>query len=1064
VGEQGPLGTAAGVSPADPFVGRADGLELIATAIAGASTGRGSVVLISGEAGIGKTRLAAEAVGAGGDDRLVLWGSCSDGDGAPPFWPWTEALGPLIGTAALPPEVLAVLPRLAPEGAAEPEPVADDVRFRAFHLIADLLDTVGETRPVVVVLDDLHWADPSSLELLRTVARRSATAHVAVVGTYRDTDLDPQHPLQGLLGELAQAGPRLVLTGLAVDEVAQLLAPTHPSLDDDAAVAVTRRTGGNPFFVREFGRSGVGVGEVPPAVREVLLRRIDVLPHPARCVIEAAAVLGHVDVGLVAALLDEDPLEVLDAVDELVHRRLLVGTPGAAPTFPHALVRETALAALPARRVVELHGRAASAIEARSGPAEVDAIAHHRVQSAALDPAAAVAWAAAAGRAARRQLAYEQAMLWFERAVASAPTGTRQEGDLLVDLAEAAGRTASGRERSRTAAAEAAEIARRLGDAELLARAAIAFGGPFLGILTSGFAEPEPVALAEEALLALPTEPSPLRARLLARVATDLGYTPDHQRALEAAAQALDVARSLGDDTLVEALTAVTSIWNPADHPEAPTLLDEFEAVSRLRRSREGLVTVTVNRALLALEAGDRVELERQIAQLDVALNELHLPVHGAYVGLFEAMLHRLDGRYAEAEAELLAAMAGLGDQAASFVPGAAQLMVVWNEQDRLGEVLDDARRLFGSERFRGVPSARVVLAYFEAAVGDRPLAAEELPPLACSWATTQRDPNWLQGLAWLCRTADLLGDVESATTLLDLGRPHAARSVFTAAGTITLGVLGMWLVEPAIFLGRHREAEELLDAAEGHYRRLHDRGHLVECGYLRGRLAAARGHRDAEVLLGAAAVEAEALGMARVARLARSVAPVRSPGDGVVDPNGTAAFRREGDVWLVRFAGVDSRVRDTKGMADLAVLLARPGVEVHVAELVGAAGELAAPGGPEAVLDDTAIAAYRSRLRALTTEEDDADAAGDAARSTRARVEREAIAEQLAADLGLGGRARATPDWVERARKAVRRRIDTALKRIEAEHPSGGRHLRRSVSTGVFCCYDPAEPLHWDT
>jgi tetratricopeptide (TPR) repeat protein len=1061
---EGPQDGAVATSPADPFVGRADGLAAIQTAVAGAATGRGSLVLIAGEAGIGKTRLASEAVRTGGQEHLVLWGSCSDGDGAPPFWPWTEALRPLIGTTALPPEVVALLPGLAPAGATPPVPVADEVRFRAFNLVADLLDDVGPRRPVVVVLDDLHWADPSSLELLRTVARRSVTSHVAVVGTYRDTDVDPGDPLDRLLADLVHTGPRLVLTGLAVDEVALLLGPTHGAVDDEVAAAVTQRTGGNPFFVREVGRTTAGVDDVPPAVRDVLLRRIDALPHPARAALEAMAVLGDVDVGLAAVVLDEDdPLAVLDALDELVHRRLLVRPGDGAPAFAHALVRETTLATLPARRTVELHDRAAGAIEARSGAAEVDAIAHHRILAAALDPEAAVHWAAVAGRAARRQLAYEQAVRWYERALVLVSPGTRQEAELLIELAESAGRTASGLDRGREAAVAAAEVARRLGDVELLARAAIAYSGPFLGILTAGFAEPEPVALAEEALLALPPEPSPLRARLLARVATGLGYTPDHQRALECAGQALDVARAAGGDTLVEALTAVTSIWNPADHPEAPALLDEFESASRAGRSREGLVTVTVNRCLLALEHGDRVELERQVAQLDVLLDELHLPVHGAYVGLFEAMLHRLDGRYAEAEAELLTTMVGLGDQAEGFVPGGAQLMVVWNEQDRLGEVLDDARRLFGSDRFRGVPSARVVLAYFEAAVGDRAVAAAELPPLAASWATTQRDPNWLQGLAWLCRTSVVLEDVESAAVLFDLGRPHADRSVFTAAGTITLGVLGMWLAEVALLLGRHDEAADLLDDAERHDRRLHDRGHLVECSWLRGRLAAATGRSDAAALLGAAAIEAEALGMARVARLARAAGSSTAPPAVTVAPPAAATFRREGDVWLLRFGGADARVRDTKGMADLAVLLARPGVEVHVAELVGAAGTADAPATGDALLDDTAIAAYRSRLRELTDEEDDADAAGDAERSLRARAEREAIVDQLAADLGLGGTARSAPDWVERARKAVRRRVDAALKRIEAEHEPAGRHLRRSVKTGVFCCYDPAEPVRWE-
>jgi hypothetical protein len=319
-------------------------------------------------------------------------------------------------------------------------------------------------------------------------------------------------------------------------------------------------------------------------------------------------------------------------------------------------------------------------------------------------------------------------------------------------------------------------------------------------------------------------------------------------------------------------------------------------------------------------------------------------------------------------------------------------------------------------------------------------------------------------GLAWLGRAAVLLEDVESATILLEVGRPHASRSVFTAAGTITLGVLGMWLAELAILLRRNDEARELLDAAEAHYRRLQDRGHLVECEYLRGRLALVTGAPDAPALLGAAAAQADALGMARVARLARDAAPTARPTAAVPQSSpGESVFRREGEVWLVRFGGVDARVRDAKGMADLAVLLARPGIEVHVAELMGQDGALVPP-TRDVLLDHEAIASYRTRLLDLSVEEDDAEGAGDSVRAAQARAEREAIEDQLAADLGLGGASRTSPDWVERARKAVRRRVDASLKRIESEHPAAGRHLRRSVRTGAFCAYDPAEPVNWKT
>jgi hypothetical protein len=177
--------------------------------------------------------------------------------------------------------------------------------------------------------------------------------------------------------------------------------------------------------------------------------------------------------------------------------------------------------------------------------------------------------------------------------------------------------------------------------------------------------------------------------------------------------------------------------------------------------------------------------------------------------------------------------------------------------------------------------------------------------------------------------------------------------------------------------------------------------------------------------------------------------------------PDSEGAFRREGDVWLLTFGGRSVRIRDTKGLADIAVLLSRPGREVHVAELVGAT-DIGSRPGADPRLDHQAVTAYRARLEDLAADEDEADAAGDGERAGRARAEREALAERLAADLGLGGRARPADDWVERARKTVRTRIANTLKRIEAEHPSLGRHLRASIQTGAFCSYNPPEPVTW--
>ena len=303
--------------------------------------------------------------------------------------------------------------------------------------------------------------------------------------------------------------------------------------------------------------------------------------------------------------------------------------------------------------------------------------------------------------------------------------------------------------------------------------------------------------------------------------------------------------------------------------------------------------------------------------------------------------------------------------------------------------------------------------------------------------------------------------------SLLELGRPHAARSVFTAAGTITLGVLGMWLAEVAILLGRHDEAAELLDAAEAHYRRLQDRGHLVECAYLRGRLAAAGGRPDAAALLGAAAAEAEALGMARVARLARSAAP-RGPGPHARRRRSTAGPAPSGGRAT---SGSCASAASTPGCATRRGWPISPCCSPARASRSTSPSWSARParwarrGSTQPVLDD----AGDRRLPAAP--------AGPGRRGGRRRRRR----RRRPAPPGPGPSGRrsptSSPPTSASAAPPARRRTGSSgparpsgagstprSKRIEAEHPSAGRHLRRSVQTGAFCAYDPAEPVRWET
>src|SRR5262245_5664324 len=299
------------------FVGRDRHLAELRAALAAATSGRGRLVLLAGEPGIGKTRLADELVAhARTLETGVLWASCWDGDGAPAFWPWIQvvrAYARECDAAALPSELgsgAADLVRLVPElrercpGLPAP-PRADrsaghaavgwsseSDRFRLFDAVATLLKNAAARRPLLLVLDDLHWSDRPSLLLLRFLARELRSSRLLVLGTYRDVEVGPEHPLVQLLGEPTSESQRLALGGLSPSEVHALVAGLVETVPDEGTVAALhRQTGGNPFFVKELVRllaapsatappEQLGPGELLSAqgVREVVEHRLARLP------------------------------------------------------------------------------------------------------------------------------------------------------------------------------------------------------------------------------------------------------------------------------------------------------------------------------------------------------------------------------------------------------------------------------------------------------------------------------------------------------------------------------------------------------------------------------------------------------------------------------------------------------------------------------------------------------------------------------------------------------------------------------------------------------------------
>jgi hypothetical protein len=940
-------------------------------------------------------------------------------------------------------------------GAADPS----ESRFALFQEVATALGREASRQPLLLVLEDLHAADQPTLLLLDFVAHKLTALPLVVVGTYRELEARLRADAGDVLARAGRSGRVLRLSTLSERDVAALVAEAIEGADAELAAKVYEVTHGNPLFVTEMVRDVRARGfrdgvSVPLGVREIIRQRLGRISENVRPALEAAAVLGvEVAIGVLGRMSGQ-----LETVMDDALRSGLLTMRDDRLRFSHSLYREGLYHELPRSRRQALHRDAARAL-ADSSASNAE-IAHHLFESGPDAAAEAIDRAVRAAANAVDIFAFEEATALLQRAIEAIPQGPPENRlRCQVRMAQGEARIRSGDATGRELCAQAAKIARELGDPMLLARAGLTYGCVFM----TGGVDPFLVAVLEEALSGMPEEDSALRARVMARLAAARQPGPEEtrQRDRELGQAAVAMARRVGDRReLLAVLHSVSGI-----------MYGEADPTVRLPFSRE--------QERLAEELGDTARLLH--ARVRLAIDYLELADFASYAALassYEALAQRIGPASEPWRVPLMRSTLAL-------------------RHDRFDESLQyqDQSRKIDCER----PRARRAQAFhricFLRAAERHAELRESLPELRNLWldmpyGVVMAEPRVASSLARIGaddEVRELLGrlpdhvlgelinsaalaeavwataDAKRAERLYPLVETHASRwnmywfdcEIVEAPTTRSLAYL-------AAIAGDWEGCDRLYDRAVRAVETVGRRSMLArmrfELGDLFVRLA--REPERARALLTEARALATDVGLPELVALIdrrhpRLIEETRRASP-FTSPPGEFSIVAEGEYFAISTSRGTLRFKATRGMQYLARLVERPDVALHVLELAGS-GEHPDRGDAGELLDTSAFRSYRARLESLREAAEEADERGDAERAERARDEMESIARELARASGRGGRARRADSAVDRARSAVQRRIKDAIQRIHEQDSELGMWLQRVVHTGNYCTFRPA-------
>ncbi len=825
------------------LAGRVQELARLQELVERARDGAGGLAIVVGDPGIGKSRLAAElAVAAHAGDANVLWGRCHQ-EALVPYEPFVEVLRQYAAgcsaaeltalTLAAGGEFLTLAPDLARRLDAVPvTPAVWDPqarRHRLFESVCELLVIAGAARPLVVVFEDLHWADSSTTLLLTHLADHARAARLLVVGTLRGAEVDREHAMTQLLdrARCADDGAWIELAGLAASETGQIVRELAPLRDDGERLHSAAE--GNPLFVIEALRAraeGGPEGRLPFLVTDLIDQRLQRLKRDAATVLGVGAVVGRTfELAIVAHASGMAEAQLTGAVNEALGARLVSEVPGTpvSVSFTHGLIRETRYrqhSAADRRTLHDAVAEAIAAVHADSLDDHLAELAGHR-EAAVRDRATARAAIDALLRAveqARGRQAFEVAASLLLRAdvlLDVADASREQRCDVSLSLADAL-RAADRIPDARARAAAAATVARDAGDGERLARAALSFVGSQL-VFKAGRVDGADVKLLEEAVTMLPDRENALRARVLSRLCSALYYGDRFDRVPALSEEAVRRARASGEEEAI-GWALFSSFWvslRPEGVSETMAISDEIMRIAGRTKSIALGCEATITKGYALLRRGRPDELGALLARRRETLLGTGMPVYRWVVDAIDATLAVACGRGEAAEQQIHAAVASAvavdGQDAARF--GAIPLERLRHDQGRGGELVPSLRAVVANNP--GLGCWQAILVHALVAAGENREAQQRLRQLAAGdFGGWKRDVNWLWGMTAATEACVVLGDIETAGTLHRLLAELPDQSVQAGPVLAYHGPLHRYIAPLAALLGREQEAEERFNAA----------------------------------------------------------------------------------------------------------------------------------------------------------------------------------------------------------------------------------------------------------